>query len=81
MQGKGGASRGQEEAAAQQQREQDNQVANNRQIGGEASADKRWQSIKRMTGSSCAIRGVTTTSRQMRGKRGGGASRQQGSSV
>jgi hypothetical protein len=58
-----------------------NQLANKRQTVGKASADGVQRSIKRMRGSSGATRDVATTSQKMRGKRGGGASRQRGCCV
>jgi hypothetical protein len=59
----------------------DNQPANKRQIGGEASADRVQRIIKRTRGSRGATRGVTTTSQKTRGTWGGGASGQRGNSV
>ncbi len=74
-------SRGGEEATAQQQGQRDNKLANNRKTGEEASVHKRWQSIERTRGGGSGMRGVKTTSWQMRGKGGGGTSGQRGGSV
>jgi hypothetical protein len=81
LQGRCGASREQEEVMAQQQGQCNNQLANKSQTGDEASVDKKRQSVERTRGGHGAMRGVATTSRQMRGKRGGGTSGQRGSSV
>ncbi len=78
MQGGGGASKEREKTAARQQGQRDNQLANKRQTVGEASVDRRWRSVKRTRDGSGATRGVETTIRQMRGKRGGLASGQRG---
>jgi hypothetical protein len=76
-----GALREQEEAVEQEQGQHDNQLANKRQTGGEASADRRRQSVKRMRGSGSTTRGILTTSWQTRGKKRGGAGGPRGSGV
>jgi hypothetical protein len=76
LQGRGVASRGQEEAIALQQARCDNQQANKRQTGGEASADKRRQSVERRRGGGGTTRGIATTIQKTRHKWGGGTSRQ-----
>jgi Flp pilus assembly protein TadB len=66
-----GAPREQEVAVVGQQGQHDNQLVNKRQTGGEASVDRRQQSIKRMRGNGSTTRDITTTSRQRRGEREG----------
>jgi hypothetical protein len=48
-----------------------NSWQNKRQTGGEGSEDKRGRSVERMRGGGDVMRGVATTSRKTRSKRGG----------
>jgi hypothetical protein len=52
------------------QGQRNNQLANKRHSGGQASADKRWRNNERTRGGGGATRGITTTSQKMRVKRG-----------